>query len=71
MINNILAEISNLWMYAYGMIAGWGLSFSVVVFFLVLAHIRITKLESDLRRTHNQMVTESRDASLRLNKLEK
>ena len=71
MINTILSEISNLWFYAYGMIAGWSISFIAVVVFLVLAHMRITKLESDLRRTHSQMVAETRDASLRINKLEK
>lgn len=71
MINTILSEISNLWFYAYGMIAGWSISFIAVVVFLVLAHMRITKLESDLRRTHSQMIAETRDASLRLNKLEK
>ena len=71
MINTILSEISNLWFYAYGMIAGWSISFIVVVVLLVLAHMRITKLESDLRRTHTQMIAETRDSSLRITKLEK
>lgn len=71
MINALLNDISNLWIYTYSIIAGWGASFIIVVVFLVLAHIRITKLESDLRRTHNQMVAEARESSLRINKLEK
>jgi hypothetical protein len=58
-------------MYAYGMIAGWGLSFSVVVGFLVLAHLKIARLENEIQRYRNQMVAETRDLSFRINKLEK
>ena len=71
MFNTVMTEITNLWFYAYSMIAGASVSFIVVVFFLVLAHLKIARLENEIRRTHNQMVVESRDASLRLNKLEK
>jgi hypothetical protein len=35
MIQQLISEVSSLWWYAYGMIAGWGLSFSIVVGFLV------------------------------------
>jgi len=70
-IQNLLTQVSDLWMYAYGMIAGWGLSFSVVVGFLVLAHLKIARLENEIQRYRNQMVAETRDLSFRLNELEK
>lgn len=70
-IQNLLTQVSDLWMYAYGMIAGWGLSFSVVVGFLVLAHLKIARLENEIQRYRNQMVAETRDLSFRINKLEK
>jgi hypothetical protein len=71
MIQQLISEVSSLWWYAYGMIAGWGLSFSIVVGFLVLAHLKIAKLENEIQRYRNQMVAETRDLSFRINKLEK
>jgi uncharacterized membrane protein YciS (DUF1049 family) len=70
-IQSLVGEISNLWWYAYGIIAGWGLSFTVVVTVLVWTQMKIAKLENDIKRYHNQMVSEARESSLRLNKLEK
>lgn len=70
-IQSLVGEISNLWWYAYGIIAGWGLSFTIVVFVLVWTQMKIAKLENDLQRIRNQMVSEDRDLSFRLNKLEK
>ena len=70
-IQSLVGEVSDLWWYAYGIIAGWGLSFTLVVVVLVWTQMKIAKLENDLQRIRNQMVSEDRDLSFRLNKLEK
>lgn len=70
-IQSLVGEISNLWWYAYGIIAGWGLSFTMVVVVLIWTQMKIAKLENDLQRIRNQMVSEDRELSFRLNKLEK
>lgn len=70
-IHSLVAEISDLWWYAYGIIAGWGLSFTLVVVVLIWTQMKIAKLENDLQRIRNQMISEDRELSFRLNKLEK
>lgn len=70
-IHSLVGEISNLWWYAYGIIAGWGLSFTLVVVILVWTQMKIAKLQNDLQRIRNQMVSEDRELSFRLKKVEK
>ena len=67
----LTGEISGLWSWIIGIIAGWGLTFTAVVAVLIYAHIRITRLKLQLINIRNQFVTETRELSLRLRKLEK
>ena len=67
----MLTEISNLWSWVVGLVAGWGVTFTIVVVTLVYAHVRITKLKTQLEQINNNSITEHRDLSLRLRKLEK
>jgi hypothetical protein len=70
-LSNLVAEVNGMWSWIVGIIAGWGLTFTLVVVTIVYAHIRISRLRRDLDRLHNQHVTETRDLSLRLRNLEK
>jgi hypothetical protein len=70
-LGNLVAEVNGMWSWIAGIIAGWGLTFTLVVVAIVYAHIRISRLRRDLDRLHIQHVTETRDLSLRLRNLEK
>jgi hypothetical protein len=70
-LNTLVGEVSGLWSWIIGIIAGWGLTFSLVVAALVYAHVRIVKLKKELDTVRNYLVSESRDLSLRIRKLEK
>lgn len=70
-LNTLVGEVNGIWSWIVGIIAGWGLTFTAVVAALVYAHIRITRLKQELSTTRNQFVTETRELSLRLRKLEK
>jgi hypothetical protein len=70
-LSNLVAEVNGMWSWIVGIIAGWGLTFTLVVVAIVYAHIRISRLRRDFDRLHNQHVTETRDLSLRLRNLEK
>jgi len=70
-LSNLVAEVNGMWSWIVGIIAGWGLTFTLVVVAIVYAHIRISRLRRDFDRSHNQHVTETRDLSLRLRNLEK
>jgi len=70
-IQTLVSEVNGLWSWIVGIIAGWGLTFTAVVATLIYAHIRINRLNRYIEKLNNQHVTETRDLSLRLRKLEK
>lgn len=70
-LNTVVGEVSSLWTWIIGIVAGWGLTFTLVVAVIIYAHIRINRMRRDLENLRNQHVTETRDLSLRLRKLEK
>ena len=70
-LQQTVAEINGIWNWITGIIAGWGLTFTLVVAAIVYAHIRIGRYRRELESLRNQHVTETRELSLRLRKLEK
>jgi uncharacterized membrane protein (DUF4010 family) len=64
-------EISGLWTWIIGIVAGWGLTFTAVVAAIVYAHIRINRLNKKLYDLRNLYVSETRELSIRLRDLEK
>lgn len=67
----VVTEVSDLWSWMIGIVAGWGLAFTLVVAALIYAHIRISRLQQKVMHLENRLVTEDRDLSLRVGKLEK
>jgi len=70
-LQQVVLEVEGLWDWVIGMVAGWGLTFTLVVGFLIYAHIRINRLNKKICSLENRIVSEERDVSLRLRKLEK
>jgi uncharacterized membrane protein YhiD involved in acid resistance len=66
----LLNEIASLWAWGIGIIAGWGITLTLVVIAVVLLWRRQNQLEERLEQYRNIAVMEGRDASLRLNRLE-
>lgn len=67
----VVTEVNGLWSWIVGIIAGWGLTFSLVVGAIVYAHVRISKLKKLTGKIENQLITDVRDLSIRLRELEK
>ena len=67
----VVTEVSDLWSWMIGIVAGWGLTFTLVVAVLVYAHIRISRLQRKVTQLENRQVTDGRDLSLRIRNLEK
>jgi hypothetical protein len=62
---NILTEtINNLWFWTYSIIAGWGLTFTLVVVALVLLLIRTVNLQRRVDRLESRIVTNEREFNL-------
>jgi hypothetical protein len=70
-LNNLVAEVSNLWVWGIGIVAGWGLTLTLVIVAIVYAHIRITRLQHEVETYRGHQITDGRELSFRLRKLEK
>jgi hypothetical protein len=70
-MNKLTEAIDTLWYMAYGIIAGWGITFTLVVIALVLLLVRTINLQSRIQRLENRQVADSRDLSLRITKIDK
>jgi hypothetical protein len=70
-LQTLVGEVNGLWSWIIGIVAGWGLTFTLVVTAIIYAHIRINRAYRLIESIKNQMVIEDRDLSLRVRKLEK
>lgn len=67
----VITEVSELWSLMIGIVAGWGLTLTLVVAALVYAHVKISRLQRKVTQLENRHVTDERDLSLRIRKFEK
>ena len=66
----LLADgIDSLWYWTYGIIAGWGLTFTIIVVALVLVAIRTINLQRRVDRLEQRLVHAERDYNLSINNL--
>ena len=70
-LQTVITEMSELWTWMIGIVAGWGLAFTLVVAAVVYAHIKISRLQRKVTQLESRVITEGRDVSLRLTKVEK
>ena len=64
----LLADgIDSLWLWTYGIIAGWGLTFTIIVVALVLVVIRTINLQRRVDRLEQRLVHAERDYNLTVN----
>jgi len=59
--------VDNLWFATYSIIAGWGLSFTLIVVALVLVAIRTINLQRRVDRLEQRLVHAERDYNLSVN----
>lgn len=59
--------LNDLWFWTYGIIAGWGLTFTIIVVALVLVVIRTINLQRRVDRLEQRLVHAERDYNLTVN----
>jgi hypothetical protein len=59
--------LNDLWFWTYGIIAGWGLTFTLVVVALILLLIRTINLQQRVDRLEQRLVHAERDYNLSIN----
>jgi hypothetical protein len=70
-ITLLTTSLDSLWLWTYGLVAGWGLTFTMVVIALAITLIRTVHLQERISRLESRVIANDRDTSIRLNKLEK
>ncbi len=70
-LQTVVLEVNGLWSWVIGIVAGWGLTFTLVVAALVYAHIQLARLNKKISTLESRIIAEGRDVSLRLTKVEK
>jgi uncharacterized membrane protein len=70
-MGKLTEAIDTLWYMTYGMIAGWGITFTLVVIALILLLVRTINLQRRIQRLENRQVSDNRDLSLRITKIDK
>ncbi len=64
----LLADgVDSLWYWTYGIVAGWGLTFTLIVIALVLVVIRTINLQRRVDRLEQRLVHAERDYNLTVN----
>ena len=60
----LTTAIDNLWWWTYGIIAGWSLTFTVVVVALILLLVRTINLQRRVDRLEARIITNEREFNL-------
>lgn len=67
-INLLHSAIDNLWVWTYGLLVGWGASFTIVVVLLIVCFIRIVRLNKRLTDLSNRVIVNEREMNFHINK---
>ena len=68
----LLAEaVDNLWIWTYGLVAGWGLTVTLIVVALIILLIRTINLQKRINSLEQRLVHAERDYNLSVNKWQK
>lgn len=59
--------LNDLWFWTYGIIAGWGVTFTIIVTAIVLVTIRTINLQRRVDRLEQRLVHAERDYNLSVN----
>lgn len=63
--------IDTLWYWTYGIIVGWGASFTIMLALVIILFIKIIRLNRRITSINNRLVSFERDTNITLNKISK
>lgn len=67
-VNILTDSINTLWVWTYGLIAGWGLMFTVLVVAVVVLVVRQIRVEQRLHKLEQRLIHAERDYNLSISK---
>jgi hypothetical protein len=63
--------IDTLWYWTYGIIVGWGASFTILVALFIALSLKIIRLNRRINYLENRLIALDRDVSLTFNEMKK
>jgi uncharacterized membrane protein YhiD involved in acid resistance len=63
-VNLLTTAIDNLWLWTYGIIAGWGLTVTLMLAALIILLIRTINLQRRVDRLENRIIMNEREFNL-------
>lgn len=63
-ISILTTAVDSLWWWTYGIIAGWGVTFTLVIVALVILLVRTINLQRRVDRLENRIITNEREFNL-------
>ena len=60
----LTTAIDNLWWWTYGIIAGWGVTFTLLVAFLIILLVRTINLQRRVDRLESRIISNEREFNL-------
>jgi len=70
-ITFLVDNVENLWYSIYGLIAGWGLTMTIIVATIVLLAVRLYRCERRVTQLENRLIHAERDYNLTLERWKK
>ena len=61
-------NVSNLWYWTYGIIAGWGATLTVIIVVMIVLLIRLLHCERNLQTLESRIIAAERDFNIATNK---
>jgi hypothetical protein len=63
-INILTTAIDNLWLWTYGIIAGWGVTFTLMAVALIILLVRTINLQRRVDRLENRIIMNEREFNI-------
>jgi uncharacterized membrane protein len=70
-ISFLVDNVENLWYSIYGLIAGWGLTMTIIVATIVILAVRLYRCERQVEQLQNRLIHAERDYNLTLERWKK
>jgi len=70
-ISLLSAAVDNLWLWTYGLVAGWGVTVTLLIAGLIFVGVRMIRLSQRVTRLENRLISAERDYNITLTKWKK
>jgi hypothetical protein len=64
---NLFETINNLWYWTYGIIVGWGTSFTILLALIIVLFIKVVRLNHRINQVHSRLIAHEREVSMKEN----